>query len=158
LRGAAISILARLQAMDLWVVDAGVDGVCGTHPRLVNAKIRCGIRDFVAESVMTAGERQAGLPAGKQVLGQVAGPDSNTVVLGRCGSATPLPSALLTHRLIGLPRARCAGLGTGLDDVGLERKRTTLATASQWIGKAEPLEFTRADEVREIPSSRSGCA
>ena len=36
--GAAISVLARLQGMDLWVVDAGVDDDCGTHPRLVNGK------------------------------------------------------------------------------------------------------------------------
>ena len=33
--GAAISVLARLQGIELWIIDAGVDGDCGSHPRLI---------------------------------------------------------------------------------------------------------------------------
>jgi nicotinate-nucleotide--dimethylbenzimidazole phosphoribosyltransferase len=139
--GAAISVLARFQAMDLWVVDAGVDGDCGNHPRLLNAKIRCGTRDLVAESAMTAGECQAALLAGKRVLEQVAAADSNTAVLGEMGIGNTAAAALLMHRLTGLPLADCVGRGTGLDDAGLERKRATLATASRRVTRAEPLEL-----------------
>ncbi|MGH8326635.1 MAG: nicotinate-nucleotide--dimethylbenzimidazole phosphoribosyltransferase [Steroidobacteraceae bacterium] len=139
--GAAISVLARLQGMDLWVVDAGVDGDCGTHPRLVNAKIRRGTRDFVAESAMTAAECHAALLAGKRVLDQVAAPDCNTVVLGEMGIGNTAASALLMHRLTGLPLDQCVGRGTGIDDAGLERKRATLATASRRIAKADPTEL-----------------
>jgi nicotinate-nucleotide--dimethylbenzimidazole phosphoribosyltransferase len=140
-RGAAINVLARLQDMELWVVDAGVDGDCGTHPRLVNAKIRRGTRDFVAEPAMTAAECQAALRAGRRVLKQVAVPDSNTVVLGEMGIGNTAAAALLMHRLTGLPLAECVGRGTGLDDAGLERKRATLATASRRIAGGEPLEL-----------------
>lgn len=139
--GAAISVLARLQKMELWVVDAGVDGDCGAHPRLVNAKIRRGTRDFVAEAAMTAGECHAALLAGKRVLEQVAEPDSNTVVLGEMGIGNTAASALLMHRLTGLPLGECVGRGTGLDDAGLERKRATLASASRRVTTAEPLKL-----------------
>lgn len=139
--GAAISVLARLQQMELWVVDAGVDGDCRTHPRLVAAKIRRGTRDFVAEAAMTAGECHAALLAGKRVLEQVAEPPSNTVVLGEMGIGNTAASALLMHRLTGLPLAECVGRGTGLDDAGLERKRATLASASRRVTTAEPLEL-----------------
>lgn len=139
--GAAISVLARSQGMELWIVDAGVDDDCGTHPRLVNAKIRRGTRDFVAESAMTASECHAALLAGKQVLGRLAAADSNTVVFGEMGIGNTAASALLMHRLTGLPLADCVGRGTGLDDTGLERKRATLASASRRITTAEPLEL-----------------
>lgn len=139
--GAAISVLARVQGMELWVVDAGVDDDCGTHPRLVNAKVRRGTRDLVAESAMTAAERQAALLAGKRVLEQVAPPNCNTVVLGEMGIGNTAASALLMHRLTGLPLSECVGRGTGLDDSGVERKRATLATASRRVTKAEPLEL-----------------
>jgi len=139
--GAAISVLARTQGMELWVVDAGVDEDCGTHPRLVNAKIRRGTRDLVAESAMTAEECQAALLAGKRVLEQVAGPDCNTVVLGEMGIGNTASSALLMHRLTGLQLRQCVGRGTGLDDPGLERKRALLAAASRRVATADPLEL-----------------
>lgn len=137
--GAAISVLARLQGMDLWIVDAGVDGDCGTHPRLVNAKVRRGTRDFVVESAMTASECHAALLAGKRVLEQVAAPTCNTVVLGEMGIGNTASSALLMHRLAGLPLDQCVGRGTGLDDAGLERKRAILATASRRVANGDPI-------------------
>jgi nicotinate-nucleotide--dimethylbenzimidazole phosphoribosyltransferase len=139
--GAAISVLARTQGIELWVVDAGVDDDCGTHPRLVNAKIRRGTRDLVAESAMTAEECQAALFAGKRVLEQVAAPDCNTVVLGEMGIGNTASSALLMHRLTGLQLRQCVGRGTGLDDSGLERKRAALATASRRVATADPVEL-----------------
>jgi nicotinate-nucleotide--dimethylbenzimidazole phosphoribosyltransferase len=139
--GAAISVLAEMQRMDLWVVDAGVDDDCGVHPRLVNAKIRRGTHDFVAESAMTDAECRAALLEGKRVLEQVATENSNTVVLGEMGIGNTAASALLMHRLTGLALVDCVGRGTGLDDAGLERKRTLLATASRRVTKAEPLEL-----------------
>ena len=67
-RGAAISVLARLQEMELWIVDAGVDGDCGSHPRLIGAKIRRGTRDLVSEAAMTAEECREALKQGRIVV------------------------------------------------------------------------------------------
>ncbi len=125
--GAAINVLARLQGMDLWIVDAGVDGDCGSHPRLIGAKIRRGTRDLTVEAAMTADECREALKRGRMVVEEVVPRGGNTLVLGEMGIANTASSALLMHGLTGLPLADCIGRGTGLDDAGLARKREILA-------------------------------
>jgi nicotinate-nucleotide--dimethylbenzimidazole phosphoribosyltransferase len=128
--GAAISVLARLQGIELWIVDAGVDGDCVSHPRLIDAKVRRGTRDFVAESAMTPRECAEALRRGRDVIEQVTPVGGNTVLLGEMGIGNTASAALLMHGLTGYPLAECVGRGTGLDDAGLERKRATLAAAA----------------------------
>jgi nicotinate-nucleotide--dimethylbenzimidazole phosphoribosyltransferase len=139
--GAAISVLARLLGLELWIVDAGVDEDCGTHPRLINAKVRRGTRDFVAEPAMTTSECQEALRQGRAALARAATAASNTVVFGEMGIGNTASSALLMHRLTGLPLADCVGRGTGLDDAGLDRKRATLATASRRVAAGDALQL-----------------
>ncbi|HME40245.1 MAG TPA: nicotinate-nucleotide--dimethylbenzimidazole phosphoribosyltransferase [Steroidobacteraceae bacterium] len=128
--GAAISVLARLQGIELWIVDAGVDGDCGSHPRLIGAKVRRGTRDFVDEPAMTPQECQEALNRGRTVIDQVIPAGGNTVLLGEMGIGNTAAAALLMHGLTGQPLAECVGRGTGLDDDGLARKRATLAAAA----------------------------
>ena len=129
--GAAISVLARLQGLELWIVDAGVDGDCGTHPRLINAKIRRGTRDFVEQAAMTQAECRDALHRGYELLEQLAQVSgSNVVILGEMGIGNTAASALLMHGVTGIALADCVGRGTGLDDRGLARKRATLAAAA----------------------------
>jgi nicotinate-nucleotide--dimethylbenzimidazole phosphoribosyltransferase len=127
--GAAISVLAKLQGMELWIVDAGVDGDCGTHQRLIQAKIRRGTRDFVERAAMTPDECRQALRGGREALDKVARPTANTVILGEMGIGNTAASALLMHSLTGYPLADCVGRGTGLDDRGLARKRAALEAA-----------------------------
>jgi nicotinate-nucleotide--dimethylbenzimidazole phosphoribosyltransferase len=128
--GAAISVLARLQAMELWIVDAGVDGDCGSHPRLIDAKVRHGTRDFVAQPAMTPQECAEALRRGRAVVDRVIPAGGNTLLLGEMGIGNTAAAALLMHGVTGRPLADCAGRGTGLDDEGLRRKRATLAAAA----------------------------
>lgn len=141
--GAAISVLARLQGMALWIVDAGVDDECGVHPRLINSKVRRGTRDFGFEAAMSASECQEALSRGKQAIAQLATQATNTVVLGEMGIGNTASSALLMHRLTGIPLAECVGRGTGLDDAGVERKRATLEAASKRVGSVDTLQLLR---------------
>ena len=128
--GAAISVLARLQGMELWIVDAGVDGDCGSHPRLISTKIRRGTHDFVERSAMTLEECDEALRRGRAVIDQVIPAGGNTVLLGEMGIGNTAAAALLMHGLTGRPLADCVGRGTGLDDEGLKRKRAILAAAA----------------------------
>ena len=139
--GAAISVLARLQGMELWIVDAGVDDDCGTHPRLINAKVRRGTRDFGFEAAMSPSECQEALTSGRETITRVATTATNTLVLGEMGIGNTASSALLMHRLTGLPLAECVGRGTGLDDAGVERKRATLEAASRRVGPVAALQL-----------------
>jgi nicotinate-nucleotide--dimethylbenzimidazole phosphoribosyltransferase len=129
--GAAINVLARLQDMDLWVVDAGVDGECGPHPRLISAKVRRGTRDFVAEPAMSANECLEALERGRTVVHEVVPRGGNTLVLGEMGIGNTASAALLMHGLTAIPLVGCIGRGTGLDDAGLHRKRALLAAARE---------------------------
>jgi nicotinate-nucleotide--dimethylbenzimidazole phosphoribosyltransferase len=126
--GAAISVLARLQGMPLWIVDAGVDGDCRVHAQLIDAKIRRGTRDFLEMAAMTVTECQRSLRGGREALEQVRG-DGNTVVFGEMGIGNTASAALLMHGITGHALDECIGRGTGLDDAGLARKRALLATA-----------------------------
>ena len=139
--GAAISVLARVLGLELWIVDAGVDDDCGTHPRLINAKVRRGTRDFVAEPAMTMSECCEALARGGDTIARAATAATNTVIFGEMGIGNTASSALLMHRLTGLALADCVGRGTGLDDAGLERKRATLAAASQRVGSVDALQL-----------------
>src|SRR5260221_2330920 len=127
--GAAINVLAKLQGLELWIVDAGVDGDCGDHPRLIQAKVRRGTRDFVECAAMTPAECRHALRRGQEALEQAAVSGSNAVILGEMGIGNTAASALLMHALTGLALGDCVGRGTGLDDRGLERKRASLEAA-----------------------------
>src|SRR6202051_963015 len=69
--GAAISVLAKLQGIELWIVDAGVDGGLTAHPRLIEAKIRRGTRNFIDEPAMTPEECAEALQWGGDGVGRV---------------------------------------------------------------------------------------
>jgi nicotinate-nucleotide--dimethylbenzimidazole phosphoribosyltransferase len=139
--GAAISVLATLQGIDLWIVDAGVDGDCGTHPRLIGAKIRRATRNFVDQPAMTADECTTALQRGRDVVEEVAAA-SNTLILGEMGIGNTAAAALLMHGLTGKALIDCIGRGTGLDDAGLERKQQVLARALQRrAAPRDPLEL-----------------
>ncbi|HEX3846903.1 MAG TPA: nicotinate-nucleotide--dimethylbenzimidazole phosphoribosyltransferase [Steroidobacteraceae bacterium] len=131
--GAAINVLARIDGMELWVVDAGVDGECAAHARLIDAKIRMGTRDFTAEAAMTAAECRAALGAGRRIGAEVSGPRGNALVLGEMGIGNTASSALLMHALTGHELPLCVGRGTGLDDAGLARKQAVLAEAARRV-------------------------
>jgi nicotinate-nucleotide--dimethylbenzimidazole phosphoribosyltransferase len=129
--GAAINVLARLQGMELWVVDAGVDGDCAAHPRLIEAKVRRGTRDFTVEAALSATECHTALEQGARVVERIVPPTGNTLVLGEMGIGNTAAASVLMHGLTGLPLAECVGRGTGLDDAGLERKRGILRAARE---------------------------
>ena len=127
--GAAISVLAKLQGIELWIVDAGVAGDCDAHPRLIEAKIRRGTRNYIDEPAMTPEECTLALRRGREVVERVMPPGCNTLVLGEMGIGNTASASLLMHGLTGRELIDCVGRGTGLDDAGLERKRQLLSLA-----------------------------
>ncbi|MGB6309835.1 MAG: nicotinate-nucleotide--dimethylbenzimidazole phosphoribosyltransferase [Steroidobacteraceae bacterium] len=139
--GAAISVLAKQQGIELWIVDAGVDADCGAHPRLLDAKIRRATRNFVTQPAMSPEECQAALQRGAEAVDRVQA-GGNTLILGEMGIGNTAAAALLMHGLTGMELIDCVGRGTGLDDAGLERKRQVLAQALQRrAAPQDPLEL-----------------
>ncbi len=140
--GAAINVLSKLHDIDLWIVDAGVDGDCGTHPRLIDAKVRRGTRNFVDAPAMTPAECADALRRGRDAVERTMAADSNVLILGEMGIGNTASSALLMHGLTGADLIDCVGRGTGLDDRGLERKRKVLGQAlERRAAPSDPVEL-----------------
>ena len=140
--GAAINVLARVHALDLIVVDAGVDAQFEAHPKLIAAKIRRGTRDYVTEPAMSVAECLAALDRGRAVASTLVAGGSNTLALGEMGIGNTGAASLLMHGLTGHPLAQCVGRGTGLDDAGVARKLDILAAArARAPSSAAPVEL-----------------
>jgi nicotinate-nucleotide--dimethylbenzimidazole phosphoribosyltransferase len=127
--GAAINVLARAHGLGLTVIDAGVDATFESHPRLIDAKVRPGTRDYAEEPAMTPAECGQALARGREIATRILAADSNTLVLGEMGIGNTGSATLLMHGLTGKSLDLCVGRGTGLDDAGLARKLAILKSA-----------------------------
>ncbi|MDB5732556.1 MAG: nicotinate-nucleotide/dimethylbenzimidazole phosphoribosyltransferase [Variovorax sp.] len=138
--GAAVSVLARQHGLALTVVDCGVrhdfaadaapevGEAAARHnaapPRLLIRKIAPGTADASAGPAMTAAQCAQAIANGREVVRALPG---NALLLGEMGIGNTSAASLLLARLTGLALDACVGAGTGLDAVGLARKRTVLA-------------------------------
>ncbi len=139
--GAAISVFARQHNIELLIVDAGVNADLNSHPKLVDAKIGKGTKNFLTHPAMTAEERIKALQAGAdQVLRQYES-GCNCIGFGEMGIGNTSSAAVLMHRLTGLSLVRCVGRGAGLNDGQLQHKVIVLQRAlNLHKGATEPLD------------------
>ena len=129
--GAAASVFARANAVDLCVVDAGVAGPPLDAPGLVSRRIGPGTRNFAVEPAMTGEQYEEALRAGIDLgAGRVAPADDDAAAFGEMGIANTSSATLVAHKLTGAPLDALTGRGTGLDDDGLAHKRRVLARAA----------------------------
>jgi nicotinate-nucleotide--dimethylbenzimidazole phosphoribosyltransferase len=128
--GAAINVLARQANAQLVVADAGVAHDFGARDGLLDKKVGAGgTANYLAGPAMSAAQCQQALAHGAAIAQQLAATGCNTLGFGEMGIGNTASASLLTHCLTNLPLADVVGRGTGLDDAGLERKRTLLAQA-----------------------------
>ena len=127
--GAAINVLARAAGMALTVADAGVNHDFGARPGLIDAKVANGTANYLEGPAMSAAQRDAALAHGERIVRALADDGCNVLGFGEMGIGNTAAASLITHCLTRAPLAVCVGRGTGLDDAGLERKRTLLSQA-----------------------------
>jgi nicotinate-nucleotide--dimethylbenzimidazole phosphoribosyltransferase len=133
--GAAINVLARQAGMKLVVADAGVAHDFGPRENLVDAKVGAdGTANYLEGAAMSEAQCAAAMNHGAKLARDFAAAGCNVIGFGEMGIGNTASASLITHCITGLPLADCVGRGTGLDDAGLERKRTLLAQAlSIWL-------------------------
>ena len=131
--GAAINVFARHNGLQLQVIDAGVAHDFGARDGLVDAKIAFGTHNAIEQAAMSAAERDLALARGAAIARGLADQGCRVMAFGEMGIGNTAAASLLTQQLTGAPLADCVGRGTGLDTVGLARKRTLLAQA---VGRA----------------------
>ena len=128
--GAAASVFARVNGVDLCVVDAGVAGAPLDAPGLVSRRIGPGTRNFAVEPAMTREQYEEALRAGIDLGADSGAPADAAAAFGEMGIANTSSATLVAHKLTGAPLDALTGRGTGLDDDGLARKRRVLARAA----------------------------
>jgi len=95
-----VSVFARLQTMELTVVDAGVAESLPTHPRLMPRKIAHGTRNARVSSAMTVDQAHAAIRAGMEIADAMPG---NVVACAGVGVGSTESAALVLARLGGGP-------------------------------------------------------
>jgi len=130
--GAAINVFCRQHALELIVVDAGVnfDFDAGLFPgKLLSRKIAHGTRNYLEEDALSAEEVAGAMEAGKQVISDLSAQGCNCIGLGEMGIGNTSSASLIMSYVTGIPVEECAGRGTGVSDEQLERKKETLRNA-----------------------------
>ncbi len=140
--GAAISVFARQHGLNLIVVDAGVNADLTPHPKLVNAKIDRGTKNFLTQPAMSQDQCLQAIQTGAKLVAEQQAAGCNCIGFGEMGIGNTSSAALLMHVLTDLPLRQCVGRGTGLNDAQLENKLTVLQQALgnnvAWGGLCEP--------------------
>ncbi|MGA3248733.1 MAG: nicotinate-nucleotide--dimethylbenzimidazole phosphoribosyltransferase [Paraburkholderia sp.] len=127
--GAAINALSRVADITLEVVNAGIATPLPNTEGLVDIPVAAGTRNFAHEPAMTHDQALAAMRAGAERVRHHAALGTNVIGFGEMGIANTSAAACLMSRLCGVPIDECVGRGTGLDNVGLVKKRNVLALA-----------------------------
>lgn len=124
--GAAINVFCKQNNINLKIVDAGVNADFDQNDDLISAKIAKGTKDFSLEKAMTNAQCNLALEKGKEIVNMLFHKNCNTIGFGEMGIGNTSSAALLMSYFTAINIENCVGKGTGLDDKGLQQKKTIL--------------------------------
>lgn len=127
--GAAINVLASLEGCRIEVVDVGVAGDSELPRGVRNERVRAGTRDLFAEAAMTDEELTAALGVGERCAREAVQRGAQLIIAGDMGIANTTAAACLICAFTDALPEQVVGRGTGVDDVGLARKREVVEGA-----------------------------
>jgi nicotinate-nucleotide--dimethylbenzimidazole phosphoribosyltransferase len=120
--GAAINVLARLNQVEVNVVDVGVDGDLSGHAGLIQRKVRRGSRNMLREAAMSDPELDAALAVGQALAEAAYAQSTNLIAVGEMGIGNTTAASVMTAALTGLPANLVTGKGTGVESEAYARK------------------------------------
>lgn len=144
---ASVNAFAQGCAVEVKVVDAGVDADLTPHPQLLEHKIRKGSRNAARESALTLDEVHQALQVGIDLAQHAR---ANALIIGEMGIGNTAAASLLMHRLLPADLNDCIGVGAGHDDAGLNRKRQVLHQAAARTDASEAIEVLKEFAGLEI--------
>ncbi|MDG4551816.1 MAG: nicotinate-nucleotide--dimethylbenzimidazole phosphoribosyltransferase [Candidatus Contendobacter sp.] len=127
--GAAISVLARTWEARLEVVNVGTVQPLEELPGVLDARVGPGTANFVREPAMTVDQLHDALAAGHDAAERAVINGARLFVGGEMGIGNTTSAAAIACALLGLPAARLAGPGAGLDAAGVGRKALVIERA-----------------------------
>jgi len=125
--GAAINVFANQNNIDIKVVDAGVKHDFEAHPKLINAKVAYGTKNYLHEPAMTSEECQQAINKGAEIVKSIHTEGCNIIGFGEMGIGNTSAASLLMSSFMGISINECVGSGTGLDSTGITKKIEVLS-------------------------------
>jgi nicotinate-nucleotide--dimethylbenzimidazole phosphoribosyltransferase len=120
--GAAINVLARHGEIEILIVDAGIDGDLDDAPGLIRSKVVRGTANFTRGHAMTRDEAIQSVVNGIELAQAAAGEGIRLLGIGEMGIGNTTAASAITATLTESPPEAVTGHGTGLNDIGLQRK------------------------------------
>jgi len=120
--GAAINVLARLNQVDVHVVDVGVNGDLAGHAGLAQCKVRRGSRNMLREAAMNEDELAAAISVGLTLAEEAFAKGHHLIAVGEMGIGNTTAASVMTAALTGMPASLVTGRGTGLDSAAYDHK------------------------------------
>ena len=145
--GAAVSVIARANGIELRAVDVGVDADLSGVDGLVHEKVRRGTDNLARGPAMSHEDVDAALGVGRRAIVDAAEAGCRAVCLGEMGIGNTTSAAILTAALTGGSAAAATGAGTGVAGEALEAKRALVARA---LERAAPLADDPAELLCEV--------
>ncbi|KAA3648428.1 MAG: nicotinate-nucleotide--dimethylbenzimidazole phosphoribosyltransferase [Chloroflexi bacterium] len=127
--GAAINVLSEQAGVRIALVDIGVAAEMIDHPKLINKKVAKGTMNMTQGPAMTEEQTLAAMTAGIEVVEAEIEKGLDILATGEMGIGNTTPSAAIAAVLTGQPVDVIVGRGTGVDDMGLERKQAAVQKA-----------------------------
>lgn len=139
--GGGIGLFSQEYGFDLYVVDAGVKYDFPNHPRLIDAKVRKGSRNFLHEPAMTREECLQAIANGRKAVARFAEAGSNVVGFGEMGIGNTSPASALLAVLANFSVIETVGPGSGLSPEGVSHKAHVIHEAIRKHGiSKDPVE------------------
>ena len=120
--GAAINALARINQVELLVVDMGLVSELPEMAGLVRRRIATGTRNFCREAAMSPSQALAAIGAGIEVADLALRQECRLLGIGDMGIGNTTAASALTAAITGWPVDVVVGRGTGADEACLARK------------------------------------
>lgn len=127
--GAAISVLARHIGAELAVVDIGVDGEVEGGAGLVRRKVLPGTANIAVGPAMSRADAVRAIEVGMDLAAEAADAGITLLGTGEMGIGNTTPSSALFAAYLGFRPEAVIGRGTGVDEMGLVRKRDAVERA-----------------------------
>ena len=124
--GAAINVLARHFAVDVEVVDVGVDHELSGLRSLNSLKIRKGTANFARAPAMSREEARQAVETGIRLAQRSASKDLFLLGVGDMGIGNTSSAAAICSSLMGVAVREITGRGTGIDEATWELKVATI--------------------------------
>jgi nicotinate-nucleotide--dimethylbenzimidazole phosphoribosyltransferase len=135
--GAAINVLARHVGARVVVADLGVAVDLPSQPGLVSAKIGYGTQNIACGPAMSRQLAVASLEAGAKIFLNLLENGLDILATGEMGIGNTTPSTAIAAVFTGRPVQEITGLGTGLDQLGFQRKVSAIERALQ-VNQPDP--------------------